>query len=76
VSARPLVCLGVVPLFVDTGRAVRVLRARWSRCNPVHISPTVRVSQMCSVFLQDGVEWRKKREFGFLGVKRRMPFFH
>ena len=31
---------------------------------------------MCSVFLHDGVEWRKKREFGFLGVKRRMPFFH
>ena len=46
--------------YLCEGWAVRVLRARWSRCNPVHNSPTVRVSQMCSVFLHDGVEWRKK----------------
>ena len=56
----PLFVSVSVRLFVYAGRAVRVLRARWSRCNPVHNSPTVRVSQMCSVFLHDGVEWRKK----------------
>ena len=60
VSARPLVCLGVSPCLSSPGGRCGCFVPVGPAATRSIKSPTVRVSQMCSVFLHDGVEWRNK----------------